>query len=229
MSGPLSLILKYVARASVAVPFVIALGFALAAVAAMLVDRFGHIAGYWLMAAGLAAIGVTAAIFVSAREQKEEVADQEAEAADTSNVATQVATQAPLAVLGGLLTLPGGATTAFKVAQLLGRNYPLVLLAALIGLLFWPTPEDDEETTIVASTQRLGRSFAQSIPALDRQRRGNQSPPSENDGGSVTEPLERTLLLLAFQHPQRTNRKRQSTGDGQARVRPFFHGAYDIG
>ena len=145
-----SLILKYVARASVAVPFVIALGFALAAVAAMLVDRFGHIAGYWLMAAGLAAIGVIAAIFVSAREQKEEVADQQAEAVDTSNVATQVASQAPLAVLGGLLTLPGGATTALKVAQLLGRNYPLVLLAALIGLLFWPTPRDDGETSISA-------------------------------------------------------------------------------
>ena len=145
-----SLILKYVARASVAIPFVIALGFALAAIAALAVDRFGHIAGYWLMAGGLAAIGAIAAIFVSAREQKEEVADQKAEATDTSNVATQVATQAPLAVLGGLLTLPGGATTAFKVAQVLGRNYPLVLLAALIGLLFWPTPKDDEETTITA-------------------------------------------------------------------------------
>jgi len=144
-----SLILKYVARASVAIPFVIALGFALAAIAALAVDRFGHIAGYWLMAGGLAAIGAIAAIFVSAREQKEEVADQKAEATDTSNVATQVATQAPLAVLGSLLTLPGGATTAFKVAQLLGRNYPLVLLAALIGLLFWPTPRDDAETTII--------------------------------------------------------------------------------
>ena len=145
-----SLILKYVARASVAVPFVIALCFALAAIAALAVDRFGHIAGYWLMAAGLAAIGVIAAIFVSAREQKEEVADQQAEAVDTSNVATQVASQAPLAVLGGLLTLPGGATTAFKVAQLLGRNYPLVLLVALIGVLFWPTLRDDEETPISA-------------------------------------------------------------------------------
>ena len=145
-----SLILKYVARASVAVPFVIALGFALAAIAAMLVDRFGHIAGYWLMAGGLAAIGAIAAIFVSAREQKEEVADQQAEAADTSKIATEVATQAPLALLGGLLTLPGGGATALKMAQLLGRNYPLVLLAALIGLLFWPTPRDDEETTITA-------------------------------------------------------------------------------
>ena len=46
-----SLVIKYVARASVAVPFVIALGFALAAIAALAVDRFGHIAGYWLMAA----------------------------------------------------------------------------------------------------------------------------------------------------------------------------------
>ena len=147
-----SRILKYVARASVAVPFVIALGFALAAIAAMLVDRFGPITGYWLMAAGLAAIGVIAAIFVSAREQKEEVADQQAEAVDTSNVATEVATLAPLALLGGLLTLPGGATTAFKVAQLLGRNYPLVLLVALIGLLFWPTPRDDEETTLLRSS-----------------------------------------------------------------------------
>ena len=142
-----SLILKYVARASVAVPFVIALGFALAAIAAMSVDRFGHIAGYWLMAGGLAAIGALAAIFVSIREHEEEVADQQAEAADTSKIATEVATQAPLAILGGLLTLPGGSATALKAAQLLGRNYPLVLLTALIGLLFWPTSRDDVETT----------------------------------------------------------------------------------
>ena len=90
----------------------------------MLVNRFGHIAGYWLMAVGLAAIGVIAAIFVSVREQKEEVADQQAEATDTSNVATQVATQAPLAVLGGLLTLPSGATTASKVGPALGTQLP---------------------------------------------------------------------------------------------------------
>ena len=37
------------------------------------------------------------------------------------------------------------------------------------------------------------------------------------------------MLLLAFQHPQRTKRKRQSTGNSQARVRPFFYSANDIG
>ena len=44
------LVLKYVARASVAVPFVIAAGFALAAITVMLVERFGHVMAYWLVA-----------------------------------------------------------------------------------------------------------------------------------------------------------------------------------
>ena len=48
--------------------------------------------------------------------------------------------QAPLAALGGLLTLPRGATT-FKAAQILGRNYALVLPMAFMGVLFWPTSQ----------------------------------------------------------------------------------------
>lgn len=44
------LALKYLARASVAVPFVIALGFALAAVTVMLVERFGQVMAYWMVA-----------------------------------------------------------------------------------------------------------------------------------------------------------------------------------
>jgi hypothetical protein len=49
-SAVTSLSLKYVARASVAVPFVIALGFALAAITVMLVERFGQVMAYWLAA-----------------------------------------------------------------------------------------------------------------------------------------------------------------------------------
>jgi hypothetical protein len=66
------LVLKYVARASVAVPFVIALGFALAAITVMLVDRFGQVIAYWAVAGGLALIGVIAAIVVSVKEHEEE-------------------------------------------------------------------------------------------------------------------------------------------------------------
>jgi hypothetical protein len=35
------------------VPFLIALGFALAAITAMLIQHFGHVAGYWLMAGSM--------------------------------------------------------------------------------------------------------------------------------------------------------------------------------
>lgn len=140
------LVLKYVARASVAIPFIIAAGFAVAAITVMLVQRFGHVAAYWMMAGGLAAIGAIAAIAVSVKEHGEEVAERQAEQSDTqqmvSDATSQALLQAPLALLGALFTTPGGATSALKVGSILGRNFPLVLLLVMIGVLFWPTPED---------------------------------------------------------------------------------------
>lgn len=136
-----SIVLKYVARASVAVPFVIAVGFGLAATTVFLVERYGQQTAYWIMAGGLAAIGLVATLFVSVKEQEEEVADETAEANDTSNVASEMAAQAPLALVGGLLSLPGGPSTLLKVAKVLGKNFPLVLLLVVIGALFWPTKE----------------------------------------------------------------------------------------
>src|SRR5262245_23638385 len=88
------LVLKYVARASVAIPFVIALGFAIAAVTVMLVQRFGHVTAYWTMAGGLAAIGVIAALAVSVKEHEEEVAEEQAEASDTQGVVSDATAQA---------------------------------------------------------------------------------------------------------------------------------------
>jgi len=143
------LVLRYVARASVAVPFLIALGFAIAAIAVMLVGRFGHVTAYWIMAGGLAIIGVLAAIVVSVKEHEEQMAEDKAQQADTqevvSDAAAQAIVQAPLALLGALFTTPGGATSAFKVARLLGRNLPLVLLLVMISALFWPAPDAEGE------------------------------------------------------------------------------------
>jgi hypothetical protein len=143
------LMLRYVARASVAIPFVLALGFAVAAIAVMLVERFSHVTGYWIMAGGLAAIGIGAAIAVSVKEHEEEAADQKAEQADTGEVVSdataEAMVQAPLALLGALFSAPGGAAGAFKIARVLGRNFPLVLLLVMIGALFWPTDRQDSE------------------------------------------------------------------------------------
>jgi hypothetical protein len=141
-------ILKYVARASVATPFVIAVGFALAAITVMLVQRFGHVIGFWLMAVGLAAIGVIAAIAVSIKEHEEKNAGQKAGEAYIktvmSDTTAQAVMQAPVALLGAGLPAPGGATTALKVARILGRNFPLVLLLVMISALFWPTANEAE-------------------------------------------------------------------------------------
>ena len=142
------LVLKYVARASVAIPFVIAFGFAVAAIAVMLVERFGHVAGYWIMAGGLAAVGVVAAIAVSVKEHEEEVAEQKVEQSDTlevvSDATAQAIAQTPVALLGALFTMPGGASAALSAARLLGRNFPLVLLLVMIGALFWPSPQSEQ-------------------------------------------------------------------------------------
>jgi small neutral amino acid transporter SnatA (MarC family) len=148
------LVLKYVARASVAVPFVIALGFALAAITVMLVERFGHVIAYWMVAGGLVVVGIAAAIVVSVKEHEEEVAEQQAEKADTeegvSAATVQAIVQTPIALVSALFAAPGGATTALSVARLLGRNLPLVLLLVMIGALFWPSegagaPDEDLE------------------------------------------------------------------------------------
>jgi hypothetical protein len=158
-SGPINrakaalshLVLKYVARASVAIPFLIALGFALAAIAVMLVERFGHVTAYWIMAGGLAAIGVVAAIAVSVKEHDEEVAEQKAERTETADLAsdaTQAIMQAPLALLGALASAPGGATSVFKIARILARNFPLVLLLAMIAVLIWPTENAEERAPL---------------------------------------------------------------------------------
>ena len=142
------LVLKYLARASVAIPFVIALGFVLAAVAVMLVQRFGHATGYWIMAGGLAAVGVIAAVAVGVKEHEEEVEEHKAEQTDTQEVVSdataQALLQAPIALLGAVFSAPGGATTALKVARILGRNFPLVLLLVMIGALFWPNDRSAE-------------------------------------------------------------------------------------
>ena len=141
------LILKYVARASVAVPFVIAAGFALAAITVMLVDRFGRVMAYWLVAAGLALIGVIASIVVSVKEHEEEVVEQQATKTDTEEVVSDATAQAlvqtPIALLGALMTLPGGSAGALSAVRLLARNLPLVLLLVMIGMLFWPTKEGE--------------------------------------------------------------------------------------
>lgn len=141
-----AVVAKYAARLTVAVPFLAAAGFATAALTLQLVERFGAITAYWMVAGGFTALGLVAAFIVGMKEQEEEVADAMADKADTADVATdataQAAVQLPLALLGSLLTSPAaGPVSAMGLARLLGRNLPLVIMLVVLGLLFWPTEQ----------------------------------------------------------------------------------------
>jgi hypothetical protein len=114
---------------------------------------------YLLVAGGLALIGVISSIVVSVKEHEEEVVEQQAAKTDTemlvSDATAQALAQTPVALLGALMTMPGGAAGALSAARLLGRNWPLVLLLVMIGALFWPSNQD------------------QPVDEFDAERRGN--------------------------------------------------------
>jgi len=139
-SAVTSLVLRYLARASVAIPFVIAAGFALAAITVMLVQYFGQVTAYWVMAGALAAIGAIAAMAVSAKEHQEEIADVTAEHADTKEMVSEVAVQAPLALLGAMFSLPGGLVRPCRSPRLLVATGRWPFCLRLSALSSFPPP-----------------------------------------------------------------------------------------
>jgi hypothetical protein len=145
-----SVVAKYAARASIAVPFIIALGFATAGVTLMLVERFGHRNAYFMVAGGFTALGLLAALIVRTKEHDEVVADEQAGKADTADIATDTVAaatvQIPLALLGALFSSPVGPASVLSLMRVLGRNLPLVLVLVAMGVLFWP--KSAEETLV---------------------------------------------------------------------------------
>jgi Na+/melibiose symporter-like transporter len=142
-----AVVAKYAARASVAVPFIAALGFVTAGITLMLVERFGHRNAYFMVAGGFTAIGFLAALIVGAKEHEELVANAQSAKADTADVATDAtaaaAAQIPLALLGALFSSAAGPSSLLGTARLLGRNLPLVVMLVALGVLFWPNSTEE--------------------------------------------------------------------------------------
>ena len=143
-----AIIAKYLARASVAAPFLIAAGFAIAATTLMLVEQYGQVTAYWIMAGALATIGALAAMVVTVKEQEEEAAEQAAAETADSGTATaavaEAAAQNPMALLGMLSALPMGPASLVPALRLAARNLPLVVLLAAITFLLWPSEQAEE-------------------------------------------------------------------------------------
>ena len=160
-----SLIAKYLARASVVAPFVIALAFATAAITLMLIDRFGSIAAFWMLAGGFILIGLVATRVATVKEQGEEKAEKRVVTQDAARAATgaaaQFAMQGLLALLGVVLSTPPRSATLAAGAKKVLRNIPPLVLLALLALLFWPNlPEGDAEEADIG----LGKPNSKSVP-----------------------------------------------------------------
>jgi uncharacterized membrane protein YhaH (DUF805 family) len=139
----------YLARASVAVPFVVALGFATTAAGLELTERYGARNAFWILAGAFCAIGLLAALAVTMKEQQQEIAAEEEQQRNeggigemTSAAATQAASHLPVALLGVLMQNPS--MVALPVARAVGRNMPLVLLVLLVAFLLWSSERPEE-------------------------------------------------------------------------------------
>jgi len=151
-----SFVATYLARVSVAVPFLVALGFATAAIALELTERFGARNALWMLAGGFCAIGLLAAFAVTLKEQQEEMqAAEEQQRSEggigemTSAAASEAATQLPAALLSAFMQNPSGLSSLaglsnLPVARTVSRHMPLLLLLLLVGLLLWPTEQKEE-------------------------------------------------------------------------------------
>ena len=103
---------------------------------------------------------------------KKKLPSSKAEQADTGEVVSDATAAGDGAGAAGAARrrsfhAPGGAAGAFKVARVLGRNFPLVLLLVMIGALFWPTDR-----------QELGRREAPKRRPEDSRRPEAETHPS---------------------------------------------------
>ncbi len=158
-----SVVSKFVMRALVAIPLIVAAGFATAALTLKLVEQYGAVTGHALMAALFAVIGLVTLAIVgfetapaaepTATEAADTASNPNAEPADPADLLTPevrafLSSAAPMA-------LPG-------IARGVGRNLPLILMLALIAFV------------IARFADTAGEATPEAVPED-----GTASPPAE--------------------------------------------------
>jgi hypothetical protein len=134
------IVLSYVEWAAVGVPFIVAMGFALAAIHAMLIEEWGRVVANWAMAGGLAAIGAGGALAVKLWEQHDLAAEDDSHAGIFPSLSPAAPSTLIHAVPIALNLVSRFPTKASRMGRLAREHAPLLAFAGLITLLFWPTP-----------------------------------------------------------------------------------------
>lgn len=124
----------YLLQALAVIPFLVALGFATAAIVIYLKAVLGDTPAYLVMAAGFALIGVVVLLFGRSVEEHPKLAESQG-ASTTPETNTASILDSNLAAVAGLVISHPG--LAFRALKILLRNIPaLIAGAALGGLLF---------------------------------------------------------------------------------------------
>lgn len=129
---------KYMGRAMVAVPMLVAGGFATAALTVKLVDLYGSVVAYGVMAALFGVIGlVTTAIVNVGPNLTAEAPAAEAETAASSEQPQESSADAADLLTPELRALFASAAPMAlpPVVRGIGKNLPLILFLALVGFI----------------------------------------------------------------------------------------------
>jgi hypothetical protein len=143
-SGISNAVTKYALRVSVAVPFVLAMAYGLAALTTILIASYGYREAYLLMTGGFVALGIVSGILVWIKERRAE-ADEKAQEANSRTTAALAVTAAktakelPAAVSGGA---SDAKSSIAGLGDLAIRNWPVVVAGSLL-LLFLGAPSKD--------------------------------------------------------------------------------------
>jgi hypothetical protein len=130
-----SVVAKYVRRALVAVPLLIAALFATAAISVKLVELYGAVNGYAIMAGGFAVLAGIIGLFSLTGDR---TPVEEAEAATAADAETaKEKDDAPIVPPELLSILTAAVPIALPgVARIAARNLPMLVALAIIGYLF---------------------------------------------------------------------------------------------
>lgn len=161
---------KLVGRAAVAVPLLIAGGFASAALTVWLVEQYGAITAYGMMAALFALIGLVTMAVVSTNGTRpaEEAAPASASSAETASETAEGEGIDPLDLFPPEIRafLASAAPMALPaVARGVGRNLPLIFVLALVGFVISRFASSDTAGTETPTDTQDAANAAPPMPA----------------------------------------------------------------
>lgn len=154
-----SAISKFVGRATVAVPLLVAGGFATAALAIKLVELYGHVSAYALMAVLFTVIALVTMAVVN---KESEPAGETAAAAETTETSQEAdeesdGPQLPPEVMALLTSVAPAAAPG--IARGVVRNLPLIFLLAIAAFVISRFAEASQDLS-----PSEGKADAQSAP-----------------------------------------------------------------